>query len=205
MVSEWSAFRASRAGAIACTLSLSLRPHKAHPHLPIVMGRRDPHSVGVQVHVARGVGQSSLKSSLAWSGFQNQRWPPAFPPDAAIKKPDGVKPQAPDEAQDIFLGPEQLRLLARLPVEDEDRRIADRPQWVAGIDQSPAGQELAVAGEREVAHAAVIDPLPGRVMFGELAGVEPSRLLAGPVVPFDHQPAQIGRDQGAPWGVKRTR
>ena len=35
----------------------SLRPHQAHPHLAIVMGRRDPQAVGVQVHVAGGVGQ----------------------------------------------------------------------------------------------------------------------------------------------------
>ncbi len=34
-------------------------PIKLTPHLAIVMGRRDPQAVGVQVHVARGVGQAS--------------------------------------------------------------------------------------------------------------------------------------------------
>jgi hypothetical protein len=58
-----------------------------------------------------------------------------------------------------------------VPVEDEDCRVTDGSQRVAGLDQSAAGEEFAVGTEREVAHAAIIDPLPCRVVFGEFPRV----------------------------------
>jgi hypothetical protein len=82
-----------------------------------------------------------------------------------------MKPQARDQTQDVFLGPEELGFLARLRVEDKDRRVTDSPERVAGLDQAAAGEVLAVGAEREVAHASIIDPLPCRVVFGEFPRV----------------------------------
>jgi hypothetical protein len=82
-----------------------------------------------------------------------------------------MKPQARDQTQDVFLRPQELGFLARLPVEDKDRRVTDGPQRVAGLDQAAAGEVFAVGADREVAHAAIIDPLPRRVVFGEFPRV----------------------------------
>ena len=82
-----------------------------------------------------------------------------------------MKPQARDQTQNVFLGPEELGFLARLTVEDEDRRVTDSPERVAGLDQAAAGEVLAVGAEREVAHAAILDPLPCCVVLGEFPRV----------------------------------
>ena len=77
------------------------------------------------------------------------------------------------------------------------------PSGLLASIRPPQARYLPSALEREVAHAAVIDPLPRRVVLGELACVEPPRFLAGSVVPFDHQSAQVGGDQCAAVGGEK--
>ena len=69
------------------------------------------------------------------------------------------------------------------------------PSGLVASIRPPQARYLPSQLSDEIAHAAVIDPLPGRVVLVELARVEPPRLLAGTVVPFDHPAAEIGRDQ----------
>ena len=71
------------------------------------MGRRDAKAVGVQVHVARGVRQRKLEELVDLVRLPEPEMTTGIAPRGRDQEPGGVEPQARDQTQDVFLGPEQ--------------------------------------------------------------------------------------------------
>jgi len=121
-----------------------------------VVGRGDAEAVGVQVHVARGVRQRELEEFIDLVRLPEPEETAGIATRSRDQEPVGVKSQAPDQTQDVLLGPEQPGFLAGPPVENDDRRVADGAERVAGLNQPAAGEVLSVEAERQVAHSAII-------------------------------------------------
>ena len=112
----------AKRGFAANRASLFLR-HRAHPHFAIMMGRCDPQAVGVQVHVAGGVGQCQVEQFVGLIGLPEPEMTARIASGGRDQEPGGMKSQPRDQALPFHLDhgvrgdiPIHLRFLYDVPL-----------------------------------------------------------------------------------------